>query len=223
MVPPFDFIDQLIWENHWDYLFHCSGIVYPRLVRDFYGYLEGHSGWAELPHFANHSQVSDFQSWCCTYWDYYQDWSSSFWGRSFPRFCGFPFHRGVAHVFWFSALSTRQSPTLSGFASFPHRIVFLRKLCNTIYGPQVKEWASLQKGKISIFFDSTNFLLSLQGHCAYYTWDAWWVLDKSPLCMPCHKDLHTSCSRHFCNGAKGEDQGYHWKAYCDEIQCSAAS
>jgi len=29
MVPPLDFIDQLIEENHWDYLFHCSGIVYP--------------------------------------------------------------------------------------------------------------------------------------------------------------------------------------------------
>jgi hypothetical protein len=40
MVPPFDFIDQLIRENHWDYLYHCSGIVYPRMVRDFYGYLE---------------------------------------------------------------------------------------------------------------------------------------------------------------------------------------
>jgi hypothetical protein len=40
MVPPFDFVDQLIQENHWDYPYHCSGIVYPRLVRDFYGYLE---------------------------------------------------------------------------------------------------------------------------------------------------------------------------------------
>jgi hypothetical protein len=40
MVPPFDFIDQLIRENHWDYLYHYSGIVYPRLVKDFYGFLE---------------------------------------------------------------------------------------------------------------------------------------------------------------------------------------
>jgi hypothetical protein len=40
MVPPFDFIDQLIREKHWDYLFHCSSIVYPRLFRNFYGFLE---------------------------------------------------------------------------------------------------------------------------------------------------------------------------------------
>jgi hypothetical protein len=40
MIPPFDFIDRLIRENHWDYLYHCSGIVYPKLVQDFYGYLE---------------------------------------------------------------------------------------------------------------------------------------------------------------------------------------
>jgi hypothetical protein len=40
MIPPFDFIDRLIRENHWDYLYHCSDIVYPRLVQDFYGYLE---------------------------------------------------------------------------------------------------------------------------------------------------------------------------------------
>jgi hypothetical protein len=37
MIPPFDFKDRLIWENHRDYLYHCSSIVYPRLVRDFYG------------------------------------------------------------------------------------------------------------------------------------------------------------------------------------------
>jgi hypothetical protein len=36
----FDFIDQLIRENHWDYLYQCSGIVYPRLIQDFYGFLE---------------------------------------------------------------------------------------------------------------------------------------------------------------------------------------
>jgi hypothetical protein len=40
MIPPFDFIDRLIWDNHWDYLYHYSDIVYPRLVWDFYGYLE---------------------------------------------------------------------------------------------------------------------------------------------------------------------------------------
>jgi hypothetical protein len=40
MVLPFDFIDQMIQENHWDYLYHYSGIVYPRLVRDFFGFLE---------------------------------------------------------------------------------------------------------------------------------------------------------------------------------------
>jgi hypothetical protein len=40
MIPPFDFIDRLIRENHWDYLYHYSDIVYPRLVQDFYGYLE---------------------------------------------------------------------------------------------------------------------------------------------------------------------------------------
>jgi hypothetical protein len=36
MVPPFDFIDQMIQENHGDYLYHCTDIVYPRLVRDFW-------------------------------------------------------------------------------------------------------------------------------------------------------------------------------------------
>jgi hypothetical protein len=40
MVPLFYFIDQLIQENHWDYLYKCFGIVYPRLVWDFYGFLE---------------------------------------------------------------------------------------------------------------------------------------------------------------------------------------
>jgi hypothetical protein len=44
MVPPFDFIDQLIRENHWDYLYQCFGIVYPKLVRDFYGFFGGHTG-----------------------------------------------------------------------------------------------------------------------------------------------------------------------------------
>jgi hypothetical protein len=40
MVSPFDFIDQLIWEYHWDYLYKYSSIVYPKLVWDFYGFLE---------------------------------------------------------------------------------------------------------------------------------------------------------------------------------------
>jgi hypothetical protein len=40
MVPPFDFIDQLIREHQWNYLYQCSDIVYPRLVQDFYGFLE---------------------------------------------------------------------------------------------------------------------------------------------------------------------------------------
>lgn len=31
MAPLFDFIDQLIRENHWDYLYQCSGSVYPKL------------------------------------------------------------------------------------------------------------------------------------------------------------------------------------------------
>jgi hypothetical protein len=40
MIPPFDFIDRLIRENHWDYLYHYSGIVYPWPVQNFYGYLK---------------------------------------------------------------------------------------------------------------------------------------------------------------------------------------
>lgn len=40
MVAPFDFIDHLIQENHWCYLYSYSGTVYPILVRDFYGYME---------------------------------------------------------------------------------------------------------------------------------------------------------------------------------------
>jgi hypothetical protein len=40
MVPPLDLIDLLIRENHWDYLYKCSAIVYPRLVWDFYGFLD---------------------------------------------------------------------------------------------------------------------------------------------------------------------------------------
>jgi hypothetical protein len=40
MVARFDFIDQLIWENHCGFLYSCSCTVYPKLVRDFYGYME---------------------------------------------------------------------------------------------------------------------------------------------------------------------------------------
>jgi len=111
MVPPFDFIDQLIGENHWDYQHKCFGIVYPRLVRDFYGFLEV-SRWAGQSHLVDHSLGTDFSSWCCTYWDCYRDRCSSFWGQSFPRFCGFPYHGGAAHVFWSSASSTGQSLSL---------------------------------------------------------------------------------------------------------------
>jgi hypothetical protein len=39
MVPPFDFIDHMIQLNHWTYLNSCFGVVYPKLVRDFYGYM----------------------------------------------------------------------------------------------------------------------------------------------------------------------------------------
>jgi hypothetical protein len=40
MVAPLDFIAQLIQDNHWGYLYNCACLVYPRLVRDFYGYME---------------------------------------------------------------------------------------------------------------------------------------------------------------------------------------
>jgi hypothetical protein len=40
MVAPFDFINQLIQENHWAYLYSWSSTVYPRLVQDFYGFME---------------------------------------------------------------------------------------------------------------------------------------------------------------------------------------
>jgi len=36
MVPLF----ELIRKNHWDYLHQCSGLVYSKLARDFYGFLE---------------------------------------------------------------------------------------------------------------------------------------------------------------------------------------
>jgi hypothetical protein len=40
MVAPLDFIVDIMRENHWGYLFNCACTVYPRLVREFYGYLE---------------------------------------------------------------------------------------------------------------------------------------------------------------------------------------
>jgi hypothetical protein len=36
---PLNFIAQLIQDNHWAYLYNCACLVYPRLVRDFYGYM----------------------------------------------------------------------------------------------------------------------------------------------------------------------------------------
>jgi hypothetical protein len=40
MVAPLYFIVDIIVDNHWGYLYNCSWTVYPRLVREFYGYLE---------------------------------------------------------------------------------------------------------------------------------------------------------------------------------------
>jgi len=40
MVAPLDFIAEMIQANHWGYLFSCVCPVYPRLVRDFYGYMQ---------------------------------------------------------------------------------------------------------------------------------------------------------------------------------------
>jgi hypothetical protein len=39
-VAPLDFIAEIFRDNHWRYLYNCACIVYPRLVREFYGYLE---------------------------------------------------------------------------------------------------------------------------------------------------------------------------------------
>jgi hypothetical protein len=38
MVAPLDFIDDIIRDNRWGYLYNCACTVYPRLVREFYGY-----------------------------------------------------------------------------------------------------------------------------------------------------------------------------------------
>jgi len=40
MVAPLNFIAHMIQDNHWGYLNSCACLVYPRLVRDFYGHLE---------------------------------------------------------------------------------------------------------------------------------------------------------------------------------------
>jgi hypothetical protein len=40
MVAPLDFIVDIIRDNHWAYLYNSACTVYPRLVREFYGYLE---------------------------------------------------------------------------------------------------------------------------------------------------------------------------------------
>jgi hypothetical protein len=40
MVAPLDYIAEIIRDNHWGYLYNCACTVYPRLVREFYGYLE---------------------------------------------------------------------------------------------------------------------------------------------------------------------------------------
>jgi hypothetical protein len=40
MVAPLDFIADIIRDNHWGYLYNCACAVYPRLVREFYEYLE---------------------------------------------------------------------------------------------------------------------------------------------------------------------------------------
>lgn len=40
MVAPMDYIAEIIRDNHWRYLYNCACTVYPRLVKEFYGYLE---------------------------------------------------------------------------------------------------------------------------------------------------------------------------------------
>jgi hypothetical protein len=40
MVVPLEFIVEMIQDNHYGYLFSCACPVYPRLVRDFYGYMQ---------------------------------------------------------------------------------------------------------------------------------------------------------------------------------------
>jgi hypothetical protein len=40
MVAPLDYIVEVICDNHWGYLYNCAYTVYPRLVREFHGYME---------------------------------------------------------------------------------------------------------------------------------------------------------------------------------------
>jgi hypothetical protein len=40
IVVPLDFIAAIIRDNPWGYLYNYACTVYPRLVREFYGYLE---------------------------------------------------------------------------------------------------------------------------------------------------------------------------------------
>lgn len=40
MVAPFSYIDEIIQENHWQYLYSCSNLVHPCLFNDFYAYME---------------------------------------------------------------------------------------------------------------------------------------------------------------------------------------
>jgi hypothetical protein len=40
VVAPLDFIAEMIQDNHLGYLYNCACPVYPKLVRDFYGYME---------------------------------------------------------------------------------------------------------------------------------------------------------------------------------------
>jgi hypothetical protein len=40
MAAPLFYIDEIIQENHWQYLYSCSNLVHLRLVKDFYAYME---------------------------------------------------------------------------------------------------------------------------------------------------------------------------------------
>jgi len=40
MVAPLDYIAKIIRDNHWGYLYNCACTVCPKLVREFYWYLE---------------------------------------------------------------------------------------------------------------------------------------------------------------------------------------
>lgn len=40
MVAPLYYIVEIICDNHWGYLYNCACTIYPKLVREFYGYME---------------------------------------------------------------------------------------------------------------------------------------------------------------------------------------